>query len=218
MPWDIEVSGSGGSGGTGGTGMTKHGNEWHNEPYLTAADVPTLHNPNLLFNSTGMLNMNGWIKYDHVIAFRDDFIIDDFAYFLCTGNDSPDGFVSLSIPVTAGSTYCFSGYFTNNDAVKVSVLFQNGTDLNTENYVSSIVLFNSIFTTETREFKTFTIPAGIIGAAIKIEHLCSNNIATAIYKRLKVEQGSTMTDWVPCLSDPYTTYSAISGMTAADFA
>lgn len=211
MPWDIAVSGSGGTGT--GEGMVIHGPEYH------TGQIPTVINPNLLYNSTGMMNMIGWITHPKVINFRDEFIIDDFSYFLATGNSAEaDAMFSASVPLTPGKQYTFSGEFSGPAVIKVTMLYQdvNHVNLLTE-FVDTLVLCEEVFTDlSVRKNVTFTPPAGTHSGSLKIEFLATDEAQTAIYKRLKIEEGAVATAWIPCLTDPYQNNIVIQGLTAAD--
>lgn len=211
MPWDMLVPTGGG---TGGGEMVVHGPEWHN------ADVPSKINPNLLYNSTGMMNMNGWIIHPKVINFRDEFIIDDFSYFLATGN-SADGnaMISASTPLIPGQTYTFSGQFVGGP-IRVSMLFQDQANVNLIDYfVGTTVLFEETFLPGSpRRAASFVPPAGTYAGSLKIEFLAATESDTAKYMRMKIEEGNKATEWIPCLTDPYQNNIVISGVTAADLA
>lgn len=207
MPWLINVQSGGGSGG----GIVI-------DPELLAT-LQKIANPNLLYNSTGMMNMGGWITHPKTKNFRDEFIIDDFSYYVTTGNDAGIGFVSASLPVQAGKEYTFSGEFVSPSPIKVSILFQDSQNINsTTNLVSEMVLFEETFGGEfTQRVATFTPPTGTYCCSLKIEFLAADETEQALYQRLKIEEGNKATAWIPCLTDPYQNNVFMPALTAADF-
>lgn len=206
MPWLTDQTSSGG-----GDGTTI-------DPELLAT-LQRIANPNLLYNSTGMMNMGGWIVHPKTINFRDNFLIDDFSYFLVTGNDEGLGQVSASLPLLPGIMYTFSGEFQSTAPIRISMLFQDANGLNSyDNIIGSIQLFEGVLNNDEahRKILQFTPPAGTVSGSLKLEHLAPNETTQAIYKRLKIEKGSVATAWVPCLTDPYQNNVVITGMTAAE--
>lgn len=201
-----------GSSGSGG-GMTVHGSDMHD------ATVPRIKNPNLLYNSTGMMNMGGWISHPKVINFRDEFIIDDYSYFLVTGNtENTNAMISASLPIKEGVTYTFSGEFESTDSIRVSILFQDSSNVNNpEENIAAVELFSESFVANgARRVASFSAPSGAYCCCVKLEHLATQETNTAKYIRLKIEEGSVATDWVPCMSDPYQNNVLLVGMTASD--
>jgi hypothetical protein len=202
---------AGGGGSSGGGEMRVHGSDMHD------ATVPKIINPNLLYNSTGMMNLGGWINTDKVINFRDDFIIDDFSYFLMTGSTEGAGFSSYSLPLEPSTEYVFSGTFLAQNTLRMTMFFQKQEQLNDHTAKSGLaVLFEQLFAEELRVQKTFMTPADIVGGFLCIEHITSDTLAVAKLTRMKIEKGSTATEWIPCLTDPYQNTVSLGGMSAAD--
>lgn len=198
--------------GTGGSGgeMTIHGSDMHD------STVPKIINPNLLYNSTGMMNLGGWIVHPKVINYRDEFIIDDFSYFLVTGDTEDTPMVSASLPLEAGVEYTFSGEFVSDFPIRVKMLYQDQAGVNDlDQILSTVELFTEVFPSGSeRRVASFTVPEGVYCGCLSIEHLADNETVTAIYKRMKIEKGSVATEWIPCLTDPYQNTIYAEGMNA----
>lgn len=179
-------------------------------------------NPNLLYNSTGMMNLNGYVSTVNTINYRDRYISDKDSFFYITGPNGPTGFVSQSVPVSGGKTYTFSGYFfTHGNSIDINVGYQTENELNT---VNSIEVFNlckdQLFEGDWTFFeKTFTITDNnaINGMYLQIVQNGTNTTAECFIKKMKIEEGEKSTSWIAEITDPYQNQISISGMNAASF-
>jgi hypothetical protein len=200
-----------GDGSSGGGEMRVHGSDMHD------ATVPKIIHPNLLYNSTGMMNLGGWINTTKVINYRDEFIIDDFSYFLLTGNTEGSGFSCQSLPLKEGVVHTFSGTFVSEDILRISMFFQDQTGVNDfSKTIGSVILFEQNFPNGTARVEaSFTPPVGTYAGYLCIEYLATDEAHTATLSRMKIEESATATDWVPCLTDPYQNNIVIQPLNAA---
>lgn len=181
---------------------------------IISSDVLT--NDNLLYNSTGIVNLTGWFSTDKVSIFRDDYVLDDNCYFIITGNNSPDGFISMSIEVTPGETYTFSGNFIARQAPLTIVFgYQDKDHLN-----STEVTLNDTVLTDTYQDWTQVSFSSVAPDNAQSAYVCfifeaTNEDMQAGLKRLKVEKGSVATKWIPSLTDPYQANVIFTGYDAA---
>jgi hypothetical protein len=187
-----------------------HGSDKHDDSVLKEI------NPNLIYNSTGMMNTHGWEHTPRTINFRDNFMIDDFSYFVTKGNDEGTGMTCISIPVQSGGIYTFSGYFDSVSNIRITVLYQKDEHLNTLEAHSREIIYDAPSTLDMRVIRQLHIPEGISGAAFCIEHLAASEEEEAIIKRLKLEEGDVATKWIPCMTDPYLNQIRLSSVNASD--
>lgn len=179
-------------------------------------------NPNLLYNSTGIMNLNGYVSTVNTINFRDRYISDKDSFFYITGPNGPTGFVSQSVPVSGGMTYTFSGYFyTHGNSIDINVGYQTENELNTVNGIEVVNLGKDLLFEDGWTFfeKTFTISDNdaINGLYLQIVQGGENTTAECYIKKMKIEEGEVSTSWVAEITDPYQNQISISGMNAASF-
>ena len=179
-------------------------------------------NPNLLYNSTGMMNLNGYVSTVNTINYRDRYISDKDSFFYITGPNGPTGFVSQSVPVSGGKTYTFSGYFfTHGNPITINVGYQTENELNTINSIEVVNICNDqLFEGDWTFFeKTFTITDNnaINGMYLQIVQNGTNTTAECFIKKMKIEEGEKSTSWIAEITDPYQNQVAIGGLSAASF-
>ena len=175
-----------------------------------------LTNDNLLYNSTGIVNLTGWFSTDKVSIFRDDYVLDDNCYFIITGNNAPDGFISMSIEVTPGETYTFSGSLIAQQA-PLTVIFgyQDKNNLNsTESTLNDTILTDTYLDWTQVSFSSVA-PDNAQSAYVCFIFEATDENMQAGLKRLKVEKGNVATKWVPSLTDPYQANVVFTGYDAA---
>lgn len=185
-------------------------------------------NPNLLYNSTGMMNMSGWIVDSRVTNYRDDYILDDYSFFVISGNNTDLGFICKSCPVLPNTIYTFSGEFiSHGQSIKVSVGYQTQDQLNTDRSTTQQILLEKSYPSSVQKEQIsendwhydtaqFTTPAYCKGIYLRIDNIASKD-QEAYIRRLKIEQGTVATQWVPSLTDPYQNNVVIEGFNALDF-
>ena len=165
-------------------------------------------NPNLLYNSTGMVGLTGWLgAISKAEVYRDEFILDDNSYFILKGNNESDGFVSNSFPVTPGKSYTFSGLFKTDKNSSFKIIF-GYQDINNLNDITSTLNDNELVITEnewTSKFITSIAPENAHSGYIRILTTNGNNYL----KRMKVEEGTVITKWIPSLTDPFETSNTV---------
>ena len=179
-------------------------------------------NPNLLYNSTGIMNLNGYVSTVNTVNYRDRYISDKDSFFYITGPNGPVGFVSQSVPVSGGMTYTFSGYFyTHGNPIDINVGYQTENELNTVNGIEVVNLGKDLLFEDGWTFfeKTFTVSdnSAINGLYLQIVQNGTNTTAECYIKKMKIEEGEKSTSWVAEITDPYQNQIAISGMNAASF-
>jgi len=179
-------------------------------------------NPNLLYNSTGIMNLNGYVSTTNTINYRDRYISDKDSFFYITGPNGPTGFVSQSVPVSGGMTYTFSGYFyTHGNPIDINVGYQTENELNTVNSIEVVNLGKDLLFEDGWTFfeKTFTISdnSNINGLYLQIVQGGENTTAECYIKKMKIEEGEKSTSWVAEITDPYQNQISITGMNASSF-
>ena len=175
-----------------------------------------LANDNLLYNSTGIVNLTGWFSTDKVSIFRDDYVLDDNCYFIITGNNAPDGFISMSIEVTPGETYTFSGNLIAQQA-PLTVIFgyQDKDHLNSTEATLSDTILTDTYQDWTQVSFSSIAPDNAQSAYVCFIFEATDENMRAGLKRLKVEKGNVATKWVPSLTDPYQANVVFTGYDAA---
>lgn len=175
-----------------------------------------LANDNLLYNSTGIVNLTGWFSTDKVSIFRDDYVLDDNCYFIITGNNAPDGFISMSIEVTPGETYTFSGSLIAQQA-PLTVIFgyQDKDHLNSTEATLSDTILTDTYQDWTQVSFSSVAPDNAQSAYVCFIFEAADENMRAGLKRLKVEKGNVATKWVPALTDPYQANVVFTGYDAA---
>ncbi len=174
-------------------------------------------NPNLLYNSTGMMNMSGWVQDARVINYRDNYILDDYSYFVITGNNSDVGFISKSCPVEPNKTYMFSGeIFTHGSSCRISIGLQVEAQLNTFEG-NELMLIEKQFANDWTYFeKSFNTTNNIVGVYVRIDYFAKTDTEQCFVRKLKLEYGDKATPWVPSLTDPYVNNVSIVSFNASD--
>ena len=163
-----------------------------------------LANDNLLYNSTGIVNLTGWFSTDKVSIFRDDYVLDDNCYFIITGNNAPDGFISMSIEVTPGETYTFSGSLIAQQAPLTVVFgYQDKDHLNSTESTLSDTILTDTYQDWTQVSFSSVAPDNAQSAYVCFIFEAADENMKAGLKRLKVEKGKVATKGVPSLTDPY---------------
>lgn len=175
-----------------------------------------LANDNLLYNSTGIVNLTGWFSTDKVSIFRDDYVLDDNCYFIITGNNAPDGFISMSIEVTPGETYTFSGSLIAQQA-PLTVIFgyQDKDHLNSTEATLNDTILTDTYQNWTQISFSSVAPDNAQSAYVCFIFEATDENMKAGLKRLKVEKGNAATKWVPALTDPYQANVVFTGYDAA---
>lgn len=175
-----------------------------------------LTNDNLLYNSTGIVNLTGWFSTDKVSIFRDDYVLDDNCYFIITGNNAPDGFISMSIEVTPGETYTFSGSLIAQQA-PLTVIFgyQDKNNLNSTESTLNDTILTDTYQDWTQVSFSSVAPDNAQSAYVCFIFEATDENMQAGLKRLKVEKGNVATKWVPSLTDPYQANVVFTGYDAA---
>lgn len=175
-----------------------------------------LTNDNLLYNSTGIVNLTGWFSTDKVSIFRDDYVLDDNCYFIITGNNAPDGFISMSIEVTPGETYTFSGSLIAQQA-PLTVIFgyQDKNNLNSTESTLNDTILTDMYQDWTQVSFSSVAPDNAQSAYVCFIFEATDENMQAGLKRLKVEKGNVATKWVPSLTDPYQANVVFTGYDAA---
>ena len=175
-----------------------------------------LANDNLLYNSTGIVNLTGWFSTDKVSIFRDDYVLDDNCYFIITGNNAPDGFISMSIEVTPGETYTFSGSLIAQQAPLTVVFgYQDKDHLNSTESTLSDTILTDTYQDCTQVSFSSVAPDNAQSAYVCFIFEAADENMKAGLKRLKVEKGNVATKWVPSLTDPYQANVVFTGYDAA---
>ena len=181
--------------------------------------------PNLIYNSTGMRDLDGWYNTTGVSIYHDNYLNDDDVHFVITGKKSDstflDALTSASIKLSPGTTYSLScKYKTENGAsLSLALGVQTTTQINTIDTLSQRTLVTNLqatnWTTHTVQLVAdSTQPAHIL----RIAQPTNNPAAILRIQNIKLEEGSVATPWIPC----YTDYSinssvAITGTNAASF-
>lgn len=175
-----------------------------------------LTNDNLLYNSTGIVNLTGWFSTDKVSIFRDDYVLDDNCYFIITGNNAPDGFISMSIEVTPGEIYTFSGNVIAQEA-PLTVIFgyQDKDHLNSTEVTLNDTILTDVYQDWTQISFSSVAPDNAQSAYVCFIFEATDENMQAGLKRLKVEKGNVATKWVPSLTDPYQANVVFTGYDAA---
>lgn len=175
--------------------------------------------PNLLYNSTGMVSMSGWLTKDKVTNYRDDYILDDYSYFVITGDNLQTGFICKSVPVEPHKTYTFSGeFFTHGKSITVVLNYQNRGQLNTTEGFTTKTVFTGLCEGDwTLKSYTFTCPSDTLGVCIGIYQAANDETTEVFIRHLKIEEGSEATKWIPSMTDPYQNIVAYSGFNASSF-
>ena len=203
MPWAHRV--------TSGTTpeLTIHGNSLHDNT------VPKIINPNIIYNSTGLMEFNGWNNLPNSNVVNTEFISKENIHFTLLGEVLlPNAFISSSFIIKPSTIYTFSGYFLSTQNIKVSLLYQTEDQINTINFTESKDLIVNVYMDfKERQICTFTTELYSIGA-ICIEHLDYDNVNLSKIKRLKLEEGNLLTDWIPNISDPYIPIPTFTGLKA----
>ena len=181
---------------------------------IITTDVLT--NDNLLYNSTGIVNLTGWFSTDKVSIFTDDYVLDDNCYFIITGNNAPDGFISMSIEVTPGETYTFSGNVIAQEA-PLTVIFgyQDKDHLNSTEVTLNDTILTDVYQDWTQVSFSSVAPDNAQSAYVCFIFEATDENMQAGLKRLKVEKGNVATKWVPSLTDPYQANVVFTGYDAA---
>lgn len=145
--------------------------------------------------------MNGW-DGANVEPFKDNFIIDDMSYLIAKGRTIDSGLISSSIPCKSGVVYTFSATVRAIHPIRISIVHQNESQLNTRQYIDKQVIYEELPGSD-RIAVQFTCAEGVAGIALCIEHLADNDVDPAHYQHMKVEEGSIATGWIPNSTDPY---------------
>lgn len=179
-----------------------------------ANDIIT--NDNLLYNSTGIVNLAGWFSTDKVSIFRDDYVLDDNCYFIITGNNAPDGFISMSVEVTPGETYTFSGnVIAQQSPLTVIFGYQDENNLNSTDCTLNNKILTDVYQDWTKVSISSVAPENAKSAYVCFIFEATDEDKRAGLKRLKIEKGNIATKWIPSLTDPYQANVVFTGYDAA---
>lgn len=160
-------------------------------------------NENLLFNSTGYLDLAGWSGSKVTIS-EDDFIDDSDRHFIITDTNVANKFTSKSFALVAGQEYTMSFYYqvASGGLLTASIGLQNSSQVNTATMTSMTnAVVGGSSATWAKITKTFTATAGTVAGIVRFSQITANASAVAKIRRIKIEVGSKDTKWIPAYSD-----------------